>query len=243
MVSADELVAGEALSPAPGVEPSTAQTHQPAASEGPPGASLAVPRQRLTDVALDAIAMLAAELVPAESISQGTGVELHKVRKLLRGHDERFNAILDGYRERRLRATGGHLFRLYQFHEAAYRAIEDGLASGDIKVRVDTAWKVFDRTVPAPKAKDPATPVDVTLNLPPAALEQLARASVEVQAFLSARTPGGPTPEERLLKHVKVGEAALPRPPAQLQVELGEASDPANAPPDDPFVELPEPPE
>ena len=72
------------LDPAPGAEPSTAQTHTTAAPEDPPGAFGPVPSgTRLTEPVLDAIAMLAAELVPPESIALGTGVPLDRVRRLI----------------------------------------------------------------------------------------------------------------------------------------------------------------
>lgn len=127
--------------PSPGAEDSTEVGTELVQQESRPG--------RIPNHVLESVALMVINGARYEDISASTGIKPDTVKALvLGGHNQTFDGLLAAYRKKVLKATSHHQMRLLDLYEHAYRAIHRGLMAEDDRVAVDTAWKLFDRTLP-----------------------------------------------------------------------------------------------
>lgn len=183
--------------------------------ENPEGPS----RKRIPDYQLEAVAIYVTEGASAQDISDATGISLNSVRYLIAGKNATFNRFLDAYRSKAMKCVMAHRFRLMDMLEAGYTAIQDALESNDLKLRSDTAWKLFDAVIPTSKDKeDPG--IQIILNNPQVQT-QLSDTINNVSGSLRSlkEMVAGKDPS----RHVLLGDEALPVPEAQLKTKDTEA--------------------
>jgi hypothetical protein len=171
---------------------------------GAPGAGV----KRLPEHILDAIAMQTLQGTPYGDISRNTGVPKPTVEALVRdGSNQKFQRILEGYREKLLLTVGQNHFKMVAMLDKVHRAIERALDDDtDNKLAVSTAFDVMDRVIPRPEAD---RSVNVSLGLTntvvnnemSATLTSVSDSFVDLMQIVATQDPN---------KHVLDGTAALP---------------------------------
>lgn len=91
----------------------------------------------LTHSRLDFVAKCAAGGMPTDQIARCASLSADTVLKLVRGgHDERFDALYQGWSEKNLQLLADHRYRLQEFLDDAYRGWGDSIKqTNDLKLR------------------------------------------------------------------------------------------------------------
>ena len=112
---------------------------------------------------LDAIAILSLSGARAEDISVQVGLPVKTVTRLVTEQaNHKFNAIVEGYREKLLKHAVQHKIRLGAMMEYSYNAYERALTQDrDLRLAKDTAKDVFEQVVPSQQRRPEQVDVNV----------------------------------------------------------------------------------
>lgn len=139
----------------------------------------------------------------AELVSKATGIDRSVIQSAYRRPE--FQQILDARKNYLAKTTEITFAKMLLMLDDATASIEEGFDKNqDIKVRLDTAWKLLDRVMPAPKSD---ANVNHTFGLDPETQKLVSEAVQGMRSLMSV--PKDITPIEddpRLIE----GEAALP---------------------------------
>jgi len=199
-------------------------TPEPSALAEPPARSPGPIPEHL----LDAIALMTLNMVPPADMALSAGVRPETVKYLLSGENDKFNAILDGYRQKILGRTTQHHLRLTELLEHAYGAVERAINSDDLRASVDASWNLMDRVLPQRADRlETGTTVNLALQTNIVQTEVTGAIKDLVGRFgnlVEAVTTQDPD------RHVLTGAEAVPR---AIEVVV-EASPTNDTPPDPP---------
>ena len=122
---------------------------------------------------LDAIAIMSLSGARCEDIADQVGLTVKAVQRLVaEKSNHKFNAIVEGYREKLLKVAVQHKMRLGGMMEAAYLAFERSLTQDrDLRLAKETAKDVFAEVVPKPEQQRPDS-IDVNVGFQSIHLQQ-----------------------------------------------------------------------
>lgn len=188
---------------------------------------------------LEAIAQMCTMGTPPGTMAAVTGLSEGYINRLLTdGRNETFNKLRESYLEKNLKTLVGARFRLADTIDQVHEALQDALNGKDMRLRTETAWKIWDQVVPKlDNGKEHATPDSIQLIInQPHVQTQINETMANVADCLVGlrEAVGSQIPD----KHILLGAEALPIPESQLEVSKGEAPLEPTEGPEDFLTEL-----
>ena len=157
---------------------------------------------------LDAVALMVLNTVPAVTIATSTGLKVEQVKRLLDGTNKKFEAILDGYRQKLLGCTVNHQLRLMELMDQAYAAVGNALQGNDVRIAKETAFEVMDRALP--QRAERADGINMGINIQTNIVQTEVNKSISDMVSSFAGLAGAISTQDPE-RHVKTGLDALPR--------------------------------
>ena len=179
---------------------------------------------------LDAVALMALNLMLKEDIALAAGLKPDAVGRLLKGDNPKFNKILEGYRQKLLARTAHHQLRLADLMDQSYAAVANALTGNDQRLAKETAFEVMDRALP--QRAERLQPDGTTINLGFQTNIVQNEVTESIRSLVGnfgdlVDTIAQQDPE----RHVKTGLEAVPR-----AIEIEVVADEAKPLPDDPTL-------
>ncbi len=168
----------------------------------------------LTEHEKDAVAKMAVSGVSYSQIAAVTRRTARGIGDLLRaardGENTDMAARIDRFEGVVVREAANHRFEMLEEMSTARRNIRDGMRSDDLRVRLETSWKLIDHLVPKAVQRheiDVGGKIDINTSIE----------MNETLKVIESQLPALAAAAGNFKKRIKQGPEALPGPPTEVK--------------------------